>query len=118
MNKDTITGVVAVHETVSVFHVKPFYGFDHSLILVTAYAKKTIQDVIQFAPLQLSVQFSSPGADDLNSKPEFLLFSKPESGASEGGQLLLTPLQLLFEYTDALRETRNMHRDLPYAVIF
>lgn len=39
------------------------------------------------------------------------------TGASEGGQLLLTSLELLFEPTDNLRQAADMRRNFPYAVI-
>lgn len=60
VNEDVFACVAAINEAVSALHVNLLNGSNHSLMLVTAYVDKAGQDVIEFAPCQLTIAFSNP----------------------------------------------------------
>lgn len=51
--------VVAINESVALLDAEQFNPLNHLLVLATAFIDKAVQGVTEFAPLQLTVSFSS-----------------------------------------------------------
>lgn len=47
VNEDVFAGVAAIKETTCVLHDKPFNSSGYSLMLVTVYVDKTVQDILE-----------------------------------------------------------------------